>query len=257
MTKVWKERHSGRSYVVTGSGQGIGLSYARRLGQEGARVVLTDINKSAVDTAAENLRGEGIDAVSFTFDVSDPEACETFAEALKESHARIDGLINNAAIFSTLTLKPFWEIDPAEWDKVMAVNVRGPWLLVRALLPLLKQAENASIVNVGSDAVWAGKDLYLHYVASKGAVFGMTNAMATELGPMSIRVNSLSPGFTTTEVPRETFTEKQRDAILAGQALSRVATTDDMIGVGSFLLSNESRWITGQTIHVNGGMSYH
>lgn len=257
MSDIKTNRHAGRTYVISGSAQGIGLAYCRRLGQEGARVILSDINEDAIGTASETLRAEGIDAQSIAMDVSDPESTAAFASALSSSTDRVDGVINNAAIFSTLSLKPFWDIDPAEWDRVMAVNVRGPWLVIRALLPLLKASENASIINIGSDAVWMGKALYLHYVASKGAVFGMSNAMARELGQFGIRVNSLSPGYTTTEVPRATITEQQRTAILAAQALERVADTDDMVGVASFLLSDDSRWMTGQTLHVNGGMSCH
>ncbi|MFV0244702.1 MAG: SDR family NAD(P)-dependent oxidoreductase [Qingshengfaniella sp.] len=257
MSDITPNRHKGRTHVITGSAQGIGLAYARRLGQEGARVILADIKEDTVAAAADALRSEGIDAMSISMDVASPDSAAAFAEALTQQVKRVDGVINNAAIFSTLTLKPFWDIDPAEWDKVMAVNVRGPWLVTRALLPLLKASDHASVINIGSDAVWMGKDLYAHYVASKGAIFGMSNAMARELGPFGIRVNSLSPGFTMTEVPRATFTDQQRNAILAAQALDRVADTDDMVGVASFLLSDDSRWMTGQTLHVNGGMSCH
>lgn len=257
MSSIEAERHAGKTFVISGGAQGIGLAYAKRLGAEGAKVVLSDINEDAVEKASEDLRAEGIDAQAIVMDVSDPESTARFAETISAMTGQIDGLLNNAAVFSTLSLKPFWEIEPAEWDRVMAVNVRGPWLVVKALLPLLKASGNASIVNIGSDAVWMGKALYLHYVASKGAVFGMSNAMARELGEFGIRVNTLSPGYTTTEVPRSTITEQQLAAIQSGQALRRLADTDDMIGVASFLLSDDSRWMTGQTLHVNGGMSCH
>ena len=253
MSEILPERHAGRTYVITGSAQGIGLAYARRLGLEGARVVLSDIQEEPLIAATEKLRVEGIDASCQAMDVSDSQSTRAFAEHLSEHFGKIDGLINNAAIFSTLTLKPFWEIEQAEWEKVMAVNVTGIWLLTKDLLELLKASEHASVIHIGSDATWMGKELYLHYVASKGAVFGITNAMARELGKFGIRVNALSPGFTMTEVPRATFTEQQRTAIMAAQALDRVAGTDDMAGVASFLLSKESGWITGQTLHVNGG----
>jgi 3-oxoacyl-[acyl-carrier protein] reductase len=136
----------------------------------------------------------------------------------------------------------------------MAVNLRGPWLLTGALLPALRAAQGASVVNVASDAVWLGRPGYLHYVASKAGVAGMTHAMAHELGGDDIRVNSISPGPTYTEVPRGTVSPEQKAAMQATQALHRDAGPDDMVGVVAFLLSDDSRWVTGQTLSVNGGV---
>lgn len=248
------QRLKGKVVVVTGAGQGIGKAYSRRLAEEGAQVLMVDINEKAVREAAAELREASLDVQGWALDVARAEDVKRFADELSEQHPRIDGLVNNAAIFSSLKLMPFWEIDPAQWDQVMAVNVRGPWMLVTALLPMLRAAGGASVVNIGSDAVWMGKPGYLHYVVSKAAVYGMTHAMARELGADNIRVNTLSPGFTTTEVPRETFTEAQLTGILKSQALQRVASTGDMVGVVSFLMSEDSRWITGQTLHVTGGL---
>ena len=244
----------GKTIVVTGAGQGIGKAYARRLARDGAALVLVDINDGAVRACAEELRGEGLDVSPWTLDVSDQEAVQSFANALGQRYAAVHGVVNNAAIFSSLKLKSFWDIDPREWDKVMAVNVRAPWLMVSSLLVLLRAAGDASVVNIGSDSVWMGKTGYLHYVTSKAAVYGMTHAMARELGPDQIRVNTLSPGFTTTEVPRETFTQAQLDGITQAQALQRVASTDEIVGVVAFLMGADSRWITGQTLHVAGGL---
>jgi NAD(P)-dependent dehydrogenase (short-subunit alcohol dehydrogenase family) len=247
---------AGKTVVVTGAGQGIGRAYAERLGRDGARIVLVDINAQAVAGATEALRAQGLDVEGDVVDVANPEAVQRFADALGQRHAQLHGLVNNAAMFSSLKLKPFWDIDPAEWDRVMAVNVRGPWLLVKALRPLLIAAGGASVVNIGSDAVWMGKDGYLHYVASKAAVYGMTHAMARELGPDLVRVNTLSPGFTLTEVPRETFTQAQLDGIMRSQSLKRTGTSDDMVGVVAFLIGDDSRWVTGQTMHVTGGLLF-
>jgi NAD(P)-dependent dehydrogenase (short-subunit alcohol dehydrogenase family) len=216
--------------------------------------VIADINEATVNTTAMELRDQGLDVVGFAVDVADELALKTFAQRLAATCPTLHGIVNNAAIFSSLKLKPFWEIESAEWDRVMAVNVRGPWLVVSALLPLLRASGDASVVNIGSDSVWMGKTGYLHYVTSKAAVYGMTHAMARELGPDRIRVNTLSPGFTTTEVPRDTFTQAQLDGIMKAQMLQRVATTDEIVGVVAFLMGPDSRWITGQTMHVAGGL---
>jgi 3-oxoacyl-[acyl-carrier protein] reductase len=249
-------RLEGRIVLVTGSAQGIGKAYALRLAQEGATVLMADINEAAVKGASGELQAAGLRVEPYAVDVADVASVKTLAAALQHKHQRLHGVINNAAIFSTIKLAPFWEIEPQEWDRLMAVNVRGPWLLTSALLPQLRAAGQASVVNIGSDAVWMGKTGYLHYVASKAAVYGMTHAMARELGPDQIRVNTLSPGFTTTEVPRATFTQAQLDGIMNSQVLKRLADTGDMVGVAAFLMSDDSRWMTGQTLHVTGGLLF-
>ncbi|MBN9428210.1 MAG: SDR family oxidoreductase [Burkholderiales bacterium] len=249
-------RLAGKTLVVTGAGQGIGKAYAARLAQEGAEVLLVDINEQAVAAAVADLKAAGLAVAGRVADVADPRSVQRLAESLRPAHPRIHGLINNAAVFSTIKLASFWDIDPEQWDKVMAVNVRGAWLMVTALLPQLRAAGQASIVNIGSDAVWMGKPGYLHYVTSKAAIYGMTHGMARELGADGIRVNTLSPGFTTTEVPRDTFTQAQLDGIMNAQAFKRLADAGDMVGVAAFLMSDDSRWMTGQTFHVTGGLLF-
>jgi NAD(P)-dependent dehydrogenase (short-subunit alcohol dehydrogenase family) len=132
--------------------------------------LLADINEQAGKAVQAAIEAEGGRAAFRKLDVSDPASCAALAEAWIGEHGRIDGLVNNAAIFSTISMKPFWEITVAEWDRLMAVNLRGPWLLTSALLPGLRAAQSASIVNIASDAVWMGRGGYLHYIASKGFV---------------------------------------------------------------------------------------
>lgn len=243
----------GKVVVVTGAAQGIGAGYAERLVGEGCHVVLADRNGDAVRATAARLTGPG-KASAAVLDVADPGSCTELATLVAEQHGRLDGLINNAAVFSTITRKPFWEISTDEWNQVIAVNLTGPWLVVSALLPLLRQSESASVINIGSDAVLMGRSGYLHYVASKGGVQGMTYSMAHELGQFGIRVNTLSPGPVYTEIARATVSPEQKQAMIDTQALHRTAAPDDMVGLAVFLLSDDSGYLTGQTISVNGGL---
>ena len=249
---------AGRVVVVTGGGQGLGRAYAQRIVADGGTVVVADLDAEKGAAVVADLVDTGGAASSVPLDVGDAASVTSFAETVASEFGAVHGLVNNAAIFSTITMRPFWEIPPGEWDRLMAVNLRGPWLVTSALLPLLREGarsgHGASVVNVGSDAVWLGRSGYLHYIASKGGVSGMTHAMAHELGGDSIRVNCLSPGPTYTEVPRSTVSPEQRNAMQAAQALHRDAEPADMVGVVAFLLSDDSRWVTGQTVSVNGGV---
>lgn len=244
----------GRVVVITGAGQGLGRAYAQRIAADGGTVVLADINAENGEKVAAEIGETGATARFFRLDVGDPASCGSFAEAVTGEFGAVHGLVNNAAIFSTIQMRPFWEIPVDEWDRLMAVNLRGPWQLTAALLPALRAAGGASVVNVASDAVWLGRPGYLHYVASKAGVAGMTHSMAHELGGDEIRVNSISPGPTYTEVPRGTVTPEQKTAMQNAQALHRDAGPEDMVGVVAFLLSDDSRFVTGQTLHVSGGL---
>jgi len=245
---------AGRVVVVTGAGQGLGRAYAQRVAADGGTVVLADINDASGEKVAAEIAEQGGRARFVRLDVGDAGSCAAFAGTVTAEHGAVHGLVNNAAIFSTITMRPFWEIPVEEWDRLMAVNLRGPWLLTTALLPALRAAGNASMVNVASDAVWLGRPGYLHYVASKAGIAGMTHSMSHELGDFGIRVNSISPGPTYTEVPRATVSPAQKQAMHAAQALHRDAGPDDMAGVVAFLLSDDARFITGQTLHVSGGL---
>ena len=245
---------TGRVVVVTGGGQGLGRAYAQRIVADGGSVVIADLNEEKGSAVAAELAGDGATARFVHLDVGDPGSVTAFAETVSGEFGAVHGLVNNAAIFSTIQMRPFWEIPVEEWDRLMAVNLRGPWLVTSALLPVLRAAGGASIVNVGSDAVWLGRAGYLHYIASKGGVAAMTHSMAHELGGDEIRVNSISPGPTYTEVPRGTVSPEQKTAMQAAQALHRDAEPADMVGVVAFLLSDDSRWVTGQTLSVNGGV---
>ena len=163
-------------------------------------------------------------------------------------------LVNNAALFSTLALRPFEEIPLDEWDRVMATNVRGPFLCARAVAPAMKAQRYGKIVNVSSNTALMGRAGYLHYVTSKAAVIGMTRALARELGEHGITVNTLAPGAVLTEVPRQTFTAADVPAVAQATALRRGETPEDLVGVVVFLASPASDFMTGQTMTVDGGL---
>lgn len=240
--------------VVTGAGQSLGRAYARRVAAAGGIVLLADLNEEAGQNVRAEIEAEGGRAAFGHLDVGDVDSCAAVAQAWIGEYGHVDGLVNNAAIFSTIAMKPFWEIPVAEWDRIMTVNLRGPWLLTAALLPGLRAARSASVVNVASDAVWLGRGGYLHYVVSKAGVAGMSHSMAHELGGDDIRVNTVSPGPIYTEVERATVSAAQKEAMQAAQSLHRDGTPDDVVGVVAFLLSDDSSYMSGQTLHVNGGI---
>jgi 3-oxoacyl-[acyl-carrier protein] reductase len=241
--------------VVTGSGQGLGRAFARRLASDGFRVVIADVQHAAAEEVTEELcrlYGSGA-ALAADVDVADESSVHQLAEAVRRDAGRWDVLINNAAIFSSLSMKPFEQIPVMEWDAVMAVNVRGAFLCSRAAVPMMREQKRGKIVNVASAAVFQGRPNYLHYVASKAALIGMTAALASEVGADGITVNAVAPGSTETEVPRATVTPQQVQQIIGRQAIPRRQVSADVVGAVSFLASVDSDFVTGQTLTVDGG----
>jgi len=238
--------------IITGAGQGLGRAYAQRFAREGAKVVVAELNADKGRAVAAEVGGQFVRT-----DVADEASCNALAAAAIDRFGRIDVLVNNAAIFSTLKMRPFWEIPAAEWDELMAVNVRGVWLAAKAVVPQMRKQASGRIVNIASGVIWMGRPNYLHYVASKGAVLAMTRAMAKELGEFGINVNCITPGPVYTEVPRATVTPQQREAMIGAQSIKRAAGTQDLEGTVVFLCSEDAAFITGQTINVDGGMNFH
>jgi NAD(P)-dependent dehydrogenase (short-subunit alcohol dehydrogenase family) len=242
-----------RVAIVTGGGQGIGRAYVRRLAGDGYAVIVADLNEERGRRVAEEVAGD----VRFVrTDVSDAASCRAMAAAALEAHGRIDVLVNNAAIFSTIEMKPFWEIDETEWDALMAVNLKGVWLASTAVAAPMREAGAGSIVNVSSAAIYLARPNYAHYLAAKAGVIGLTRGMARELGPFGVRVNAITPGPVYTEIRRDTVTDDQRAAMRAATALGREAGPDDLVGAVAFLASADSGFMTGQTINVDGGLTF-
>ncbi|MFJ9408683.1 SDR family oxidoreductase [Streptomyces sp. NPDC101393] len=245
-----------RTVVVTGAGRGLGLAMARRAGEDGFRVVVAEVDAGRGEAAATGLRDAGLDAHFVRCDVADPESVTQLAAAVREL-GPLYGLVNNAALANGVGGKEFWDIDVEVWDRLMTVNARSPWLVSKALLPqLLAHGTGGRIVHLASDAALYGSPRLAHYVASKGAVIALTRAMARELGDKGITVNAVAPGLTEGEATRAVPAERH-GLYRTHRAISRPQQPDDLTGTVAFLLGEESRYLTGQVIAVNGGFTMH
>ena len=245
-------RLAGSAVVVTGGAAGLGLVYARRFLREGACVFIADI----VDPAAAVASLDAGDRVGgCRVDVASAASVAAMMEEAHRRLGRIDVLINNAAVFASLKPQPFDAIPEEEWDRVMAVNVRGMWNCIKAVAPVMRAQKGGRIVNVASAIVAKGTPFLLHYVASKGAVIAMTRALARELGDDGIAVNAVAPGLILSDTVRANpaVTSFQSAAVLQSRAFKRDAVPEDVEGAVVFLASPDSAFMTGQTLVVDGG----
>jgi len=249
-------RLDGRVAVVTGAGKGLGRAFSVRLAEEGANIVaVTRADMEGLEQTAALVREAGREALSMRVDVAEEEDVLAMAREARNRFGRIDVLVNNAAYYYGLVRRSFAEISVDEWDRLMAVNVRGPWLCTRAVFPHMKECGKGKIVNLASEVFFTGSHGFVHYVASKGGVVGLTRALAVELGPYDICVNAVAPGFTDTEASRTIADVEKYNTDRT--PLKRLETTGDLVGVVAFLASDDSDFITGQTIVVDGGRAMH
>jgi 3-oxoacyl-[acyl-carrier protein] reductase len=249
-------RLEGKRALITGAGQGIGRAIALRFASEGAAVAVSDLNERGAHDVAAEIEAAGGRALPVALDVADRASVAAGVSASLEALGGLDALVNNAGIFSTLRMGPFEQIGEEEFSRVMAVNVTGTFNCCQAVAPTLRAQRSGSIVNLSSGTVRMGRPYYAHYVTSKAAVVGMTRALANELGEDDVRVNAIMPGSIRTEIPRDTVTPEQAQAIVARQALKRQMVPDDIVGTIVFLASDDSRMLTGQTIVVDGGLIF-
>ncbi|MGA2515230.1 MAG: 3-oxoacyl-ACP reductase family protein [Thermodesulfobacteriota bacterium] len=239
--------------IVTGAGRGLGQMFSIALAKEGAKIVATDVIN--LENTVKEIEALGSMAKGLQADVTNEAETVKLAEDTVKAFGRIDILVNCAAIYYGLRRKPFYEIDPKEWDKVMTVNVKGTWLCVRAVFPYMKQQGKGKIVNLSSETFFTGSHGFVHYVTSKGGVIGLTRALAVELGPYHININALAPGFTDTEASRTIADVTKYD--VSRTPLTRLEQPHDLIGAAIFFASDESDFITGQTLLVDGGRAMH
>ena len=242
--------------IVTGGGQGIGRAFALRFASEGAHVVVADIQEEKAGSVAREVRDLGTNGLAVRTDVSDPASTRAMVERTVERFGRVDVLVNNAAIFATIKMKPFEEIGREEWETMMAVNLTGAFLCCQAVAPRMREQGWGRIINISSATVLMGRPYYAHYVTSKAGIIGMTRALANELGSDNITVNAIMPGATETEVPRETVNPEQAEALIASQAIHRRERPDDLVGAAAFLASDDAGFITGQSINIDGGHNF-
>lgn len=241
--------------VVTGAGQGIGRAIALTLGRQMAKVTVADLDLDRARTVSDEINAAGGISMACQVDVADPDSAEKMIESTAAEFGGLEGVVNNAAMFSTLHMDSFDAIDPDEWDAVHAVNLRGVWAVARAAKSRLAAAgSRGSMVNMSAGAVWMGRAGYAHYVSSKAGVVGLTRVLARELGEFDVRVNSVAPGPVSTGIARATVTPEQHQKMTQDQCIHRVATPEDLVGPVAFLLSDDARFLTGQSIHVDGGL---
>ena len=244
----------GKVAIVTGGGRGLGAGYCRALAAEGANVVVADITEEGAREVADEIGG-----LPVRVDVSDEASIQNMVTQALERYGRIDILINNAAIFTELRrpAKRFDEIPVEEWDRVMAVNVRGVWLCCKAVAPTFRKQRSGVIVNISSGTIYTGVEGFMHYVTSKAAVWGMTRVLARELGDAGVRVNSITPGLTSSEAVQEIYPVERLEASAERRIFKREETGADLVGTVLYLCSDASAFVTGQSLNVDGGAYMH
>ncbi len=244
---------AGRVAIITGGARHIGARYCRSMAGEGAAIVVADILDGA--KVVEEIKSAGGRALALKVDVSNEEDTNRMATEAVKAFGRIDILVNNAAIFINIQRHPFYEISAKEWDRVSAVNIKGPFLCSKAVFAQMKEQGSGKIINISSSTAFWGTPNFLHYVASKAALIGMTRSLAREVGEYGICVNAIAPGLVEHEGQNapKALTELQ----LKERSIKRLQTPEDLLGTLIFLASPDSDFMTGQTIVVDGGSIFH
>jgi NAD(P)-dependent dehydrogenase (short-subunit alcohol dehydrogenase family) len=248
-----------RSVVVTGAARGLGFALARRLGTDGANIALCDIDTRRGEASAEKLRADGISARFVHVDLADADSVQEMAASVT-ADGPVYGLVNNAALADGVGGRAVHELTVDEWDRVLNVNLRGTFLVSRALIPSIieysAQYGTGRVISIGSDAALYGSPKLTHYIASKGGVSALTRTVARDLGPYGITANTVSPGLTESESAQQ-VPEHRHELYRLNRALARPQQPEDLVGAVAFLMGDEASYITGQELVVNGGFVLH
>ncbi|MDB5594258.1 MAG: Dehydrogenase [Hyphomicrobiales bacterium] len=248
---------TGRVVIITGGAKGIGKVYAREFAAAGARVVAADIDGDAAAETAAQILAAGGEAIGVRTDVADEASTTAMAEATIAKFGTIDVLINNASLMSVLERRSWFDIPVEEWDRVMAVNLRGIFLCCRATFPEMRRKRFGKIVNISSSRVWEGVPNRLHYTTSKAGVIGLTRALSREVGEHGVTVNAVTPGYTLSDTQQATSSGNYLAMQSDGRAMGRPQYPEDLVGAVMFLSSAASDYMTGQTLNVDGGKAMH
>jgi 3-oxoacyl-[acyl-carrier protein] reductase len=253
-----KMRLKDKVAIITGGAEGIGKAYCLGYAREGAKVVVADINLAAANVLVDEINRQGGEAMATDTDVSRIDQVDKMARKTLDRFGRVDILLNNAGMYkrNVAVKAATWEMDPADWDRVIAVNLTGVFLCCRAVLPDMVKRKEGKIINVASSLAFFGTDHFTHYVASKGGVVGFTRALAREVGAYNINVNSLCPGYTLSGDP-SSITEDTKQIEVAARCFKRAEYPEDLVGTAVYLASAESDFVTGQAIVVDGGHVMH
>jgi NAD(P)-dependent dehydrogenase (short-subunit alcohol dehydrogenase family) len=244
----------GKAAIVTGSAQGIGAAYARRLAELGAAVAVADIDGEGAEQTAKQLVADGHSATAERVDISDAADAGAMVNRVAEQLGSVDVLVNNAAIYKGLQMDVAEEIDLDYWRRMVDVNISGTYYMCRAVIPHMRRQGYGKIVNQSSIAHYIGAPMALHYCTTKGAVVAMTKALASELGEDGIHVNCIAPGIIGTEATMQSVPSMMQDMLVMQAPLGRMGTPDDLLGALEFLCTSASAYVTGQTIVVDGGV---
>jgi len=245
-----------RVVIITGGSQGIGRRFAHCFAEAGAIPVIAARNEQNIRSVASEIREKGGRAFEAPTDVADPNSVDRMVASVLHQYGRIDVLVNNAGINVNLKRGPFYEMDFADWERVMRVNLSGCFLCAKAVFPAMRKAGWGRIINISSAAMVLGLPNLVHYVTSKAGLIGMTRSMAREVGQFGITVNAILPGMVDTEVQNPDRSEERVTALLKRQAIPRMQTTEDLDGIVLFLASPASDFMTGQSLLVDGGLAH-
>lgn len=246
-----------RVAIVTGGARGIGRAFALRFARDGYCVALADVDARGAEAVRAEIEAAGGTALAIATDVSDEAAARHCVTRTLAAWGRLDVLVNDAALFADVVRRPFWDVDVAEWDRLLAVNLRGTWLMMKAASVPMREQRSGSIINMSSNTFLSGVAGFGHYVASKGGVIGLTRSAARDLGPYDVRVNCILPGLTKTEVQRPSDVPGRYEQLVQTQSIKRIETPDDLVGVAAFLASDDAAFMTGAALTVDGGNTFH